>query len=387
MNVTPATAQLTALGATVQLSANVRDQNGNVMTGVTVTWSTSAAAVATVNASGLVTAAGNGTTTITAMAGSSQGTAQVTVAQEVSAVAVTPVADTLVAGDTLRLSAVAADTNGHPVAEVDFSWASSDTLVAAVDDAGLVRGIGAGQVETTATAAGVTGRADLTVVAPAPTTIAVTPDTVALSALGQTAQLAAEVHDQAGRAMEGVPVAWWSADTTVAAADSAGMVTAVGVGETTITATAGEASGEAVVTVMQSARSVVVSPSADTVALGDTLRLEAVAFDANGHRAEGTQFDWSSSAVSVAQVDGSGLVTGVGEGAATLTATAGQAQGTAQVTVTNPDRAAAGGALQRDRRAELGRQHQLADRRAAWGVARSGNRRFGAGRRPRSWRQ
>ena len=39
----------------------------------------------------------------------------------------------------------------------------------------------------TATTAGVTGRAVLTVVAPAPTVVAVTPDTLALPALGQTA--------------------------------------------------------------------------------------------------------------------------------------------------------------------------------------------------------
>ncbi|WP_420448359.1 Ig-like domain-containing protein [Candidatus Palauibacter sp.] len=338
--VSPANAQLAALGATVQLSAEVRDQNGQAMAGATVTWASSAASVATVSDAGLVTAADNGTATITAMAGSAQSTAQITVAQQVSAVAVTPAVDTLVAGDTLRLVAEATDANGHPVAEVEVSWASSNTLVAAVDSVGLVTGVGAGQAEVTAAAKGVTGRADVTVVAPAPTTVAVTPDTVALAALGQTAQFTAEVRDQAGRAMEGVPVAWSSGDTTVAAVDSAGLVTAVGAGETTITATSGEVSGEAVVTVMQSAGSVVVSPAADTVAPGDTLRLVAEAFDENGHRVEGAQFDWSSSAVLVASVDGSGLVTAVAEGTATITATTGDARGTAEITVENPDRAA-----------------------------------------------
>ena len=339
--VSPVTAELTAVGATVRFSAEVRDQNGQAMVGATVTWSSSDASVATVDASGLVTAAGNGTATVTATAGSVSGTATVTVTQEVGAVKVTPAIDTLVAfGDTVRLSAEAVDANAHRVEEVEFSWASSDTSVAVVGDAGLVTGVGPGQAEVTATAAGVTGRADLTVVAPAPTTIAVTPDTVALAALGQTAQLSAEVRDQAGRAMDGVPVAWSSADTTVAAVDSAGLATAAGVGETTITATAGEASGEALVTVMQSAGSVVVRPAADTVAPGDTLRLEAEAFDENGHRVEGAQFDWSSSAVSVARVDGSGLVTAVAEGTATITATAGGSQGTAEITVENPDRAA-----------------------------------------------
>ena len=340
VTVSPATAQLAALGAMVQLSAEVRDQNGQAMAGAAVSWASSAAAVATVSSTGLVTAVGNGTASITATAGSASGTAAVAVAQEVSAVAVTPAAETLVAGDTLRLAAEATDANGHPVAEAEVSWASSDTLVAVVDDAGLATALDVGQAEVTATASGITGRAAVTVVAPVPTTIGVAPDTLPLTALGQTAQLTAEVRDQAGRVMEGEPVSWSSADTTVAAVDSAGLVTAAGSGTTTIIAAAGEATGSALLKVMQSADSVIVSPPADTIASGDTLRLVAEAFDENGHAVEGAEFSWSSNNVSVATVDASGLVRGVAEGTATITATAGDALGTSEITVENPDRAA-----------------------------------------------
>ena len=79
VTVSPATASLTALGATVQLSAQVLDQNGQVMAGTTVTWASNATAVATVSAAGLVTAVGNGTATITATAGSASGAAGITV--------------------------------------------------------------------------------------------------------------------------------------------------------------------------------------------------------------------------------------------------------------------------------------------------------------------
>ena len=78
VTVSPATAPL-ALGATVQLMAEVRDQNAGVMAGATVTWSSSDTSVATVNASGLVTGVGVGAATITASAGSRQGTAEITV--------------------------------------------------------------------------------------------------------------------------------------------------------------------------------------------------------------------------------------------------------------------------------------------------------------------
>ena len=340
ISITPANVSLVALGDTVRLAAEVRDQNGREMAGATVAWASDSPAVATVNASGLVMAAGNGSTAVTATSGPATGTASVTVMQRANSVAVSPAADTLVRSDTLRLTAEATDANGHPVAGTEFSWTSSDTMVAAVDTSGLVTAVSAGEAQVTATAAGITGRAQLTVVAPAPTTVAITPDTVALTALEQTAQLAAEVRDQAGRVMEGVAVSWSSADTTVAAVDSAGLVTAAGAGVTTITATAGEASGAALVSVMQSAGSVVVVPPADTVAPGDTLRLVAAAFDANGHMVGGAAFAWSSDDVSVATVNAAGLVTGVAEGTATIAATAGSARGTSEITVVNPDRAA-----------------------------------------------
>ena len=165
--VSPATIELAALGATEQLSAEVRDQNGNVMTGAAVAWSSGSAAVATVSASGLVTAAGNGTAMITATAGSTSGSATVTVAQQVSVVTVSPSADTLVAlGDTLRLTATATDANGNAVAGAEFAWTSGDTLVARVDASGLVRGIAEGTAMIIATAGNAQGTARITVAVP-----------------------------------------------------------------------------------------------------------------------------------------------------------------------------------------------------------------------------
>ncbi|MCY4646403.1 MAG: Ig-like domain-containing protein, partial [Gammaproteobacteria bacterium] len=340
ITVSPATADLAALGATVQLTAEVRDQNGQAMAGAAVTWASSAAAVATVNESGLVTAVANGSATITATAGSASGSAAVTVAQEVSAVAVLPDTATVVEGDTLRLAATATDANGQAVAGVEFVWASGDTAVAVVDASGLVTGVGAGQAEMSATTAGIAGRAQLTVAAPAPTAIAVTPDTVELTALGQTRRLTAEVRDQLGRVMENQPVVWASTDAMVATVDSTGLVTAAGNGTAAISATAGSASDTAVVSVRQAVRSATVSPAADTVTLGDTLRLVAEAYDENGHVVQGAAFTWSSSNVAVAWADPSGLVWGAAEGTAAITATAGDASGTSEITVVSPDRPA-----------------------------------------------
>ncbi|MDE0357748.1 MAG: serine hydrolase [Gammaproteobacteria bacterium] len=165
--VSPATAELASLGATVQFRAQVNDQNGQAMTGASVTWASGAAAVATVNSTGLVTAAGNGTATVSATAGSASGTATVTVAQRASAVAVMPPpADSVVAGDTLRLTAEASDANGHPVTGAEFEWSSSDAAVATVDAAGLVTAVRSGTATITASAGEATGDAVLRVIPP-----------------------------------------------------------------------------------------------------------------------------------------------------------------------------------------------------------------------------
>ncbi len=338
VSVSPATSELTALGETVQLTAEVRDQNGRTMTGATVTWASDAAAVATVNSAGLAAAVANGTATITATAGDASGSASLTVAQEVRAVAVTSPADTPEVGDTLRLVAAATDANGHAVEEATFAWSSSDASVVDVDGSGLATAVAVGTAVVTAEASGVSGSAELVVI-PAVGAVTVQPDTVRFTALGQSAQLSAEARDDDGRVLTGVEVSWSSGDAAVAAVDSLGRVIAVGAGATVVAAAAGRAAGGAVVTVTQSAHSVVVSPAAATIAPGDTLRFTAKAFDEDGRAVLGAGFGWSSGDRSVATVDPSGLVRGVGAGTATITATAGDASGTAQLTVANSDRA------------------------------------------------
>ncbi len=70
---------------TQRLAAVTKDANGSVLVGRVVTWSTSAAGVATISSSGLVTAVAAGTATITATSETRTGSATVTVAAAGSA--------------------------------------------------------------------------------------------------------------------------------------------------------------------------------------------------------------------------------------------------------------------------------------------------------------
>ena len=169
---------------------------------------------------------------------------------------------------------------------------------------------------------------------PRATTVTVAPEAAEMTALGDTVQLAATVRDQNGQAMSGVTVAWTSGDPSVATVQASGLVKAVANGTATVTAAAGSVSGTASVTVEQRLTEVRVSPDADTlVALGDTLRLSAEAFDANGHPVAGAEFAWASGDEMVATVDASGVVTAAGNGEANITAAAGSTVGSATVVV------------------------------------------------------
>ena len=375
--VSPGTAQLSALGATVQLTAEVRDQTGQAMAGAAVAWSSGSDTVATVDGSGLVTAGRNGTVTITATAGSATGSAAVTVAQVASAVAVTPETVELTAlGATVQLSTVVLDENGHELVGAGVAWSNADPSVATVDDAGLVTAVANGTTTVTATSGSASGSAAVTVSQVA-SRVAVTPATVELTALGATVQLSAEVLDEQGNALEGAAVAWSNADPSVVTVDTAGLVTAVSNGMATVTATSGSASGSAAVTVLQVASAVAVTPATvELTALGATAHLSAEVLDENGHELEGAAVAWSNADPSVATVDGAGLVTAVANGMTTVTATSDSASGSAAVTVTQvasvvtveptADTLSPGDTLRLSARAEDANGHLIAGAEFSW---------------------
>ena len=79
ITITPLTNTIMAVGDTLRLTAAVHDADGAPIADATVTWVSTQPNVATVSTSGLVTAVGNGTTTVIATAGSVSTSALITV--------------------------------------------------------------------------------------------------------------------------------------------------------------------------------------------------------------------------------------------------------------------------------------------------------------------
>jgi hypothetical protein len=167
VEVSPASATVTALGATSQFTAVAKDANGNTMTGQVFSWSSSNTDVASVDAAGLARAEGSGAANITATTAGVSGSATLTVSQQAVTVDVTPAADTLwELGATSQFTASATDENGHDIPAESLLWSSSDPAVATVDASGLATAEGPGKTTITATANAVSDDAVLTVFPP-----------------------------------------------------------------------------------------------------------------------------------------------------------------------------------------------------------------------------
>ena len=321
------------VGGTVQLTATTKDASGNVLAGRVVTWESSNTAVGTVSPTGLVTGVAQGQATITATSEGQSGTAALSVIP-VASVTVTPPTPTVIAGQTVQLTATTKDANGNVLAGRVVTWASSNTAVATVSPTGLVTGVAEGQSTITATSEGQSGTAALTVIPPvASVTVAPAPATVVV---GQTLQLTATTKDANGNVLTGRVVTWETSNTGVATVSPTGLVTGVTPGQATITARSETKSGTTLLTVTPvPVASVTVQPPTASVLPGQTVGLAATTKDANGNVLTGRVVTWASDNTAVATVSPAGLVTAVAPGAATITATSETKSGTAAITVVN----------------------------------------------------
>ncbi len=235
VSVTPTTKTLTE-GESFTLVATVQPADAD---NKSVSWSSSDASVASVDASGKVLALKPGTAVITATTQDGGKTATCTVTVErkvisVTGVSVTPTTKTLTEGESFTLVATVqpADADNKSV-----NWSSSDASVATVDASGKVLALKPGTAIITAITqdGGKTASCTVTVkkrVIPV-TGVSVTPTTKTLTE-GESFTLVATVQPADA---DNKSISWGSSDAGVATVDASGKVLALKAGTAIITAT------------------------------------------------------------------------------------------------------------------------------------------------------
>ncbi len=339
----PATTVTVALGSnailtaqTTTATATARDAANAVIVGAPIAWSSSNTAVATVNAStGVVTGVAPGTANIVATTNGVTGFAVVTVSPApVATVTVNPGAVQI--GGTVQAVATARDAGNNLIPGTTFSWTSSDPTIATVNaNTGLVTGVALGSVTIFATAGGTTGSATFTVQAQAP--VATVTVTLASSIIQVSTQTTATAtaRDASNNVVTGSAVAWLSSNPSVATVTPAtGVITAVALGTTTISATVQGVTGQAVLTVGAPVATVNVSLGQSSVQAGSGFTATATTLDLASNVLNGRVIAWNSTNTAVATVNAStGAVNAVAPGTTNIVATSEGVTGQASLTV------------------------------------------------------
>lgn len=153
--------------------------------------------------------------------------------------------------------------------------------------------------------------------------------------VGATAALTATARDAGGNALSGRAVSWTSSDANVASVDGGGTVRGVAPGAAQITATVeGRTASVSIVVAAPVPASIELARGTSYLVAGDTMRITARVLDAGGQQiANPGTVAFTTSNAAVATVNGSGDVTAVGPGTATITATLGTLTRTAALTV------------------------------------------------------
>ena len=288
-----------------------------------IEWSSSAPDIATVSATGLVTALKSGDCVITAAAVDGSGvtaTCPVTVAGiPVTSVTLNRSTATLKATETVQLSGSVLPANAS---NKDLVWTTSDEHIATVSESGLVTAVAVGEVTITATSQStpdISATCRVSVVPTPVASITLSQTSVSLKAT-ETVSLTATVAPETATVKD---VTWTSDNPKVATVDENGVITAVAVGSTSVSAIAADnngAMGTCQVTVIPTMATgiAIEDPVSTTFKARETIQLYAIVTPDN---ASDKTVTWTSSNSEIATVNESGLVSAVSVGDVTITAT------------------------------------------------------------------
>ncbi len=302
-----------AAGSTQKLSAKVTPDNA---TDKTVSWSSSDDKVATVSASGEVTAVAGGKCTITATtnSGGKVASCSVTVTQGVTGIRFENAKITMYETEAITLSPIITPATAT---DTSVTWASTNSQIASVSAGGIVTARAAGTAIITATTkdGGYSDSVTITVTKMvAVTGIYIADNNISMLA-GNTYAISAQIFPSNASNKN---IIWESSDTSVAAVFNGGEVSANGPGTCTITATTvdGGYSYRCTVKVTQGVTGIKLSKTKLNVPVSSSKTLTASVVPAN---ATNKKFSWHCADTSIATVSNKGIVTGKKPGTTTVT--------------------------------------------------------------------
>nr|MCU0634776.1 Ig-like domain-containing protein [Gemmatimonadaceae bacterium] len=227
-----------------QFTLTLRDSANSVVApaGRNVTWSSTNAVVASVDGSGLVTAADSGRAQIIALATPENIADTVTVEvvrRRIVEVRVRPVNPTTRLGVPFTFTAQLFDSIGNQITNRVVTWRSINTNLASITPGGIATGLALGTARIVASSEGVADTTQMTITPVPVASVEVTPRSPNLL-VGQTLQLGTVVRDSLDREVQGREIVWTSSDPVRMTVSSTGLVRALADGSVTITATARE---------------------------------------------------------------------------------------------------------------------------------------------------
>ncbi|MGO9991422.1 MAG: Ig-like domain-containing protein [Steroidobacteraceae bacterium] len=308
-----------------------------------VTWSSSAAAVASIsNAAtfnGIATALGLGTTTITATLGGVSASTPLTVsAATLVSIGVTPANPSIAKGTTLQFTAIGVYTdNSTQNLTAVATWNSATATVATISNAagsnGLANAATPGTTLVTATFGGITSPSVTLTVTPATLVrIAVTAPSLSVAAGTPVQFTATGTYSDASTQILTTAVTWNSGTTTVATISNApgsnGLASTASAGNTLITAALGSVTSPAVTLTVTPATlvSIAVTPVSASIAAGTAQQFVATGTYTDGSmQVITTAVTWNSGTTTVATISNTpgsnGLATSAAVGTSAITAT------------------------------------------------------------------
>jgi uncharacterized protein YjdB len=247
IEVTPAKVALSEAGQSVALSAKAVTAEGKPVEKAELAFASTNTKVATVDATGKVTAVKSGAANISVTSGEVSASAPVEVVIP-SAIVIQGAPFTLTGlGSEAVVESEVKDDAGRPVKDSKLEYAAADANVVQVEGNKLVaKAVGTAKV--TATSGKLTQEFEVTVKLPEVDAVAF--ETVpATLKVGESAALAVVAKGTDGAAIKGVSFTFTTSDEKIATVDASGNVTAVKAGAVTIKAEGGSKAAEAKLTI------------------------------------------------------------------------------------------------------------------------------------------